>query len=122
SVGGSSMVLALPILFIIFGRSKHLKNLGRLTIGPSIFNISEPVMFGAPIVLNPILFVPFMIVPLVVTAITYFAMSVGLVAKPFAIIPWTTPAPFSGVLTTSDWRGGVLMIFNILISLLIYYP
>lgn len=122
AVGGSGMALALAILFVWRARSKHLKNLGRMSIWSSVFNISEPVIFGTPIVLNPILFIPFIIVPLVVTVITYVSMATGLVGKPFVIVPWTTPPPFSGALTTGDWRGGVLMLFNLAVSVLIYYP
>lgn len=122
AVGGSGMAFALAILFVWRARSKHLKNLGKMSIWSSFFNISEPLMFGAPVVLNPLLFIPFIIVPLIVTIITYTSMSIGLVGKPFVIVPWTTPPPFSGALTTGDWRGGALMLFNLLVALLIYYP
>lgn len=122
AVGGSGMVFALAILFVWRARSKHLKNLGKMSIWSSFFNISEPIVFGAPIVLNPLLFIPFIIVPLIVTIITYFSMSIGLVGKPYVIVPWTTPPPFSGILTTGDWRGGALMLFNLLVSIIIYYP
>src|SRR5699024_5511758 len=93
-----------------------------MSIWSSVFNISELVIFGTPIVLNPILFIPFIIVPLVVTVITYVSMATGLVGKPFVIVPWTTPPPVSGALRTGDWRGGVLMLFNLAVSVLIYYP
>lgn len=122
AVGGSGMALALAILFVWRARSKHLKNLGKMSIWSSIFNISEPVIFGAPVVLNPLIIIPFIIVPLVVGTITYVSMSIGLVGKPYAIVPWTTPIPLSGILTTGDWRGGVLMVFNLLVSLGIYFP
>lgn len=122
AVGGTGMAFALAILFVWRARSKHLKNLGKMSVWSSFFNISEPIMFGAPVVLNPLLFIPFLLVPLVVTIITYTSMSIGLVGKPFVIVPWTTPPPFSGILTTGDWRGGVLMLFNLVVSLLIYYP
>jgi cellobiose PTS system EIIC component len=49
-------------------------------------------------------------------------MSLGFVGKPYVIVPWTTPPPFSGILTTGDWRGGVLMIINIIVAMFIYYP
>ncbi|WP_077329037.1 PTS cellobiose transporter subunit IIC [Virgibacillus siamensis] len=122
AVGGSGMALALTILFVWRARSKHLKNLGRGSIWSSVFNISEPVIFGAPVVLNPLLVVPFILVPLVIGVITYFSMSIGLVGKPYIIVPWTTPPPFSGVLTTGDWSGGVLMTFNLIVAMAIYYP
>src|SRR5699024_10035964 len=55
SVGGSAMALALTILFVMWARSRHLKNLGKMTIWSAYFNISEPILFGTPIMLNPIL-------------------------------------------------------------------
>lgn len=122
AVGGSGMALALTLLFVFRARSKHLKGLGRGSIWASFFNISEPVIFGAPVVMNPLLFIPFIIAPLAVGVITYFSMSLGFVGKPYIIVPWTTPPPFSGVLTTGDWRGGVLMTANLVVAIFIYYP
>lgn len=122
AVGGSGMALALTILFVWRARSRHLKGLGRGSIWASFFNISEPIVFGAPIVMNPLLFLPFILAPLTVGIITYFSMSLGFVGKPYAIVPWTTPPPFSGILTTGDWRGGVLMMINIIVAICIYYP
>ncbi|GIP62744.1 lichenan permease IIC component [Virgibacillus pantothenticus] len=122
TVGGSGMALALTILFVWRARSRHLKGLGRGSIWASFFNISEPIVFGAPIVMNPLLFIPFILAPLAVGLITYFSMSIGLVGEPYVIVPWTTPPPFSGILTTGDWRGGVLMTINIIVAMFIYYP
>ena len=122
AVGGSGMILALTILFVLRARSRHLKSLGKMTIWSSFFNISEPVIFGAPIVMNPIMIVPFILAPMAVGAFTYIVMALDLVGRPYAVVPWTTPAPFSGWLTTGDWRGAVLMIANILLAMAIYYP
>ncbi|GLO65150.1 PTS cellobiose transporter subunit IIC [Oceanobacillus kimchii] len=122
AVGGSGMVLALTLLFFLFSKSRHLKNVGRGSIGASIFNISEPTIFGAPVVMNPILMVPFILAPLTVGIITYVSMAIGLVGKPYVIVPWTTPAPFSGLLTTGEFSGLVLMIINIIVAMVIYYP
>lgn len=122
AVGGSGMAFALTLLFVLRARSKHLKNLGRMSVWSSFFNISEPVVFGTPIVLNPIIVIPFILVPLVVGVITYVSMSIGLVGKPYVVVPWTTPVPLSGIFTTGDWRGGALMLFNLAVSICIYYP
>ncbi|NAO99496.1 oligo-beta-mannoside permease IIC protein, partial [Halomonas sp. MG34] len=103
-------------------KSKHLKGLGRGSIGASIFNISEPVIFGAPVVMNPLLIIPFILAPLAVGIITYFSMSIGLVGKPYVIVPWTMPPPLSGILTTGDFRGGILMLVNIAVAMFIYFP
>ncbi|MBZ2174900.1 PTS sugar transporter subunit IIC [Schnuerera sp. xch1] len=122
AVGGSGMVLALAILFVWKAKSKHVKSLGKMTIWSSFFNISEPIMFGAPVVMNPILIIPFILAPVAVYVITYLAMALNIVGRSYAVVPWTTPAPFSGILTTGDWKAGVLMIVGILISMAIYYP
>ncbi|GGJ59324.1 PTS cellobiose transporter subunit IIC [Virgibacillus salexigens] len=122
AVGGSGMALALTLLFVWRARSKHLKSLGKGSVWASAFNISEPVIFGAPVVMNPILVIPFILAPLAVGIITYVSMSIGLVGKPYVIVPWTTPPPFSGILTTGDFRGGILMIVNIIVAMAIYYP
>lgn len=122
AVGGSGMALALTLLFLFLAKSKHLKGLGRGSIGASIFNISEPVIFGAPVVMNPLLIIPFILAPLAVGIITYFSMSIGLVGKPYVIVPWTMPPPLSGILTTGDFRGGILMLVNIAVAMFIYFP
>lgn len=121
AVGGSGMVLALAIL-LLFAKSERYKSLGKMTIWSSFFNISEPILFGAPIVMNPILMIPFILAPVVTYFLTYGAMALELVQRSWAVIPWTTPAPFSGWLMTGDWRGAVLMIINVLVSIAIYYP
>src|SRR5699024_12620386 len=78
-------------LFII-GRSRQLKELGKLGAPAGLFNVNEPIIFGLPIVMNPLILIPWLIAPVVVTIITYFAMSTGLVPPPAGIIvPWTTP-------------------------------
>lgn len=123
-VGGSGTTLALVLLMLWRARSQHLRNLGRLALGPGIFNINEPVTFGLPIVMNPLLIVPFIIAPLVVTLISYLAMDWNLVAKPSGVaVPWTTPFIISGYLATGGRiSGAVLQVVNLIVAGLIYYP
>src|SRR5699024_11976282 len=100
-----------------------LKNLGRTVVTPSLFNINEPVIFGLPIVLNPILVIPFVITPLVTATIAYFATSIGLVSPTFVKPPLTLPAPIGAYLATGgDWRAIILVLVNIAISFGIYLP
>ncbi|UFJ41601.1 PTS cellobiose transporter subunit IIC [Brevibacillus humidisoli] len=122
--GGSGATLALVILMLLRARSQQMKSTGRLSIGPGLFNINEPVIFGMPIVMNPLLIIPFILCPFVLVIISYFAMSWGLVAKPSGVsVPWTTPPIISGYLATGGKiSGSILQIVNIFISLLIYYP
>lgn len=122
-IGGSGSTIGLVIVMLIFAKSKYMKQLGKAVVTPSIFNINEPVMFGLPIVLNPILIIPFIITPLVLAIISYFATSIGLVSPTYIKAPWTLPAPIGAYLATGgDWRAIILVIVNIFISTFIYLP
>ncbi|MCM3077660.1 PTS cellobiose transporter subunit IIC [Brevibacillus invocatus] len=122
--GGSGATLALVVLMLLRAKSQQMKNIGRLSIAPGLFNINEPVTFGMPIVMNPLLIIPFIIAPVVLVIISYFAMATGLVAKPSGVaVPWTTPLIISGYLATGGKISGmVLQLFNFIVSLVIYYP
>lgn len=101
-----------------------MKQLGKLAIGPAVFNINEPIIFGMPIVMNPMLLIPFIITPLVTLVLTYIGMSTGLVAKPAGIaVPWTMPPIFSGYLATGGKiSGAVMQAINIITAFIVYYP
>ncbi|MFD2655149.1 PTS cellobiose transporter subunit IIC [Gracilibacillus thailandensis] len=123
-MGGSGMTLAVIILIFLIGRSRQLKELGKLAGPAGIFNVNEPLIFGLPIIMNPIIIIPWLIAPVVVTIITYFAMASGLVPAPAGIIvPWTTPPLISGFLATGNaWQGAVLQLFNLLVVCIIWWP
>lgn len=119
---GSGITVGIVIYFLFFAKSKQYKTLGKLSSISTIFNINEPVLFGSPIVLNPLLFIPFILVPIVSTVVAYFAMDLGLVPLMGAINPpWTTPPIISGLIA-GGWRLAVLQIVIILISFFGYYP
>lgn len=121
-IGGSGGTLAIVLLFM-FSKSEYLKQIGKLSLIPGIFNINEPIIFGAPIVLNPILAIPFVIGPVITTTITYIAMNFDLVAKVSVITPFTVPAPIKAYLSTNgDWRAIILVLINFIVYLLIGYP
>lgn len=121
-IGGAGATIALSILFLT-SKSTYLKQVGKFTIIPSIFNINEPLIFGAPIVMNPILAIPFIVAPLVMTTVSYFAVSIGLVNGFTVLAPWTLPAPIGAWMATGGSLGAVLLVLiNIAIALLIYYP
>lgn len=120
--GGAGSTLSLLIVAVLIAKSKRLKQLSKLSILPAIFGINEPVIYGLPIVLNPILMVPFILVPTINIIISYITMNIGLVPIPNGVImPWTTPPIVSGFLS-SNWQGAVLQIFLIALGCLIYYP
>lgn len=122
-IGGSGCTIGLVILLATITKSSYGKTLGKTSLLPGIFNINEPVIFGAPIVLNPILIIPFMLVPLVNAVVAWTATSIGLVNAVTIIAPWTLPGPIGAYLATNgDWRAAVLNIVCIVISIVIYYP
>ncbi|WP_337017360.1 PTS cellobiose transporter subunit IIC [Oceanobacillus massiliensis] len=123
-MGGSGMTLAVIILIFMIGRSRQLKELGKLGAPAGIFNVNEPIIFGLPIIMNPLVIIPWLLAPVVITFITYFAMSTGLVPPPAGIIvPWTTPPLISGFLATGNaWQGAVLQAFNLLVVSIIWWP
>lgn len=121
-LGGAGSTLALVVLFM-FSKARFLKELGRLAFIPGLFNINEPIIFGAPIVMNPILIIPFVLTPVVLTTIAYFATVTGLIPLMMAKLPFTVLSPIAAVIST-DWTiaAGILVIVNFIISLMIYYP
>jgi PTS system cellobiose-specific IIC component len=118
NVGGSGATFALVVMMLLWARSQQLKQLGRLSAGPGAFNINEPVIFGMPIVMNPLLIIPFVLTPLVTVIVTYVAMSTGIVAKPAGIaVPWTMPPILHGYLITGgNISGAIMQLVNILIA------
>jgi PTS system cellobiose-specific IIC component len=121
-VGGAGATFALALLLLFNVKSSQLKAIGKAGIWPTLFNVNEPITFGMPIIMNPIMFIPFILAPLVAAIITYMAMAMNIVARPYAIVPWTTPALISGFLTTGDWKAIVLQLVNLAATGIVYYP
>lgn len=121
-IGGAGGTLALVVLFL-FSRSKYLKSLGKLSFLPGLFNINEPVIFGAPIVMNPILAIPFIVAPLVTTTLSYFLTVTDVVPMMMSRLPFSMISPIAAWIST-DWSimAAVLVIINFIITLAIYYP
>lgn len=122
--GGTGALLGLVIFMLIRSRSVQMKQLGKIAAPGSLFNISEPMVFGIPLVMNPYLVVPFILTPVVLVIVSYTAMATGLVAPPAGIaLPFTTPIIVSGYLATGGHvSGSILQIVNLAISLVMYYP
>ena len=119
--GGAGATLPL-VLLLLRSKVRRIRRVAYATILPSLINANEPLMFGLPLVLNPVLGVPFVLAPLVLAALSYEAMAFGFVARPAYYIPSTIPIPVGAFLATRDWRGVVLMLVNIGIALVIYLP
>lgn len=122
ALGGGGATIGLVICMILFAKSKQYKSLGRLSLAPGFFNINEPVIFGLPIVLNPIMALPFIGISLILILLSYFVMSIGLVPYTNGLnVPWTTP-PIIGGLLISGWRGAVWQVIEIILTVGMYYP
>ncbi len=123
-IGGGRSTLALVLLIAFRRKSEESKVLGKVSLVPGIFNINEPAMFGIPIVFNLKMFIPFIITPMVNAIVTYYTMSLGIVAKTIGVnVMWTMPPIISGYLATGNKvSGAVLQLVLIIIDLIIYYP
>ncbi|KHF29279.1 Oligo-beta-mannoside permease IIC component [Anoxybacillus sp. BCO1] len=122
-MGGTGMTLAVVVAMLFFMKSRQLKQVGKLAIGPGIFNVNEPVIFGLPIVMNPLILFPWFIAPMAVTLVTYLAMSTGLVPPPTGVaVPWTVPIFINGIMATNSIAGGLLQLVNFAIVLVIWFP
>ena len=120
--GGAGSTLSLLIAMLIVCRSKRIKELGKLALVPGIFGINEPIIFGLPIVLNPLIFIPFVLVPTFNIIVSYIMMNLHLVPITNGVlIPWTTPIIISGFLAT-NWAGALLQLVLLIIGVFIYIP
>lgn len=121
--GGGGSTLSLVIVMVLFCKSQRIKQLGRLSIVPGFFGINEPIIFGLPIVLNPILIVPFVGVPVINLVLSTIATNMGIIPYTTGVsLPWTTPIGFSGYLSTGSVMAGVWQIGLLLLGCIIYYP
>lgn len=121
--GGGGSTLSLVIVMVLFCKSQRIKQLGRLSLVPGFFGINEPIIFGLPIVLNPVLIVPFVGVPVVNLVLSTIATNMGIIPYTTGVsLPWTTPIGFSGYLSTGSVMAGVWQIGLLLLGCIIYYP
>ncbi|MDD2971157.1 MAG: PTS transporter subunit EIIC [Lachnospiraceae bacterium] len=121
-IGGSGCTLPVVVYMLVFAKSKLLKQVGKIGIGPGLFNINEPVTFGLPIVLNPMLMIPFIVTPVVVMTIQYFGTAIGLFPLCNYMVPWTTPVFISGFLMTGSFMGVVAQLISFVVAFFIWLP
>lgn len=123
TMGGTGATLVVPFMFMWLCKSKRNRIVGRASVVPTFFGVNEPILFGAPIVLNPIFFIPFVTAPIINVWIMKFFVDVLQMNSFSIILPWTTPAPIGIVMGTALARlSFVLAITLIIIDTLIYYP
>lgn len=120
-LGGAGATIGLNIL-MLRSKDKQMKTLGKLAILPSIFNINEPIIFGVPIVLNPVLAIPFIGVQTVNGILTYIMMKLDILGKTYTYVPWTTPAPIGAAIATMSILAFFWIIFLIVLDIFMWYP
>ncbi|MDD3172337.1 MAG: EAL domain-containing protein [Herbinix sp.] len=121
-MGGCGTTLCLILAIFISARHKNRRSHAKLSLIPVVFNINEMIVFGIPIVLNPVYVVPFLFIPLLLTAISFLAMYFGIVPYTRNLVEWTTPVFLSGYISTGSIRGSMLQLFNLSIGTICYIP
>ena len=120
--GGVGSMFGLAILMTFFAKSKQYKMLGKLSLPTTFFFINEPLLFGIPVVLNPLFFLPLMFTTPLLGTLTYFMMKIGIVPIPHGIqLPWTMPPVFNGFLQAGIGLA-IWEVLMVLASMVIYYP
>lgn len=121
--GGTGATFIVPLLLILFMKSKQLKAVGKASIVPVAFAVNEPLLFGAPMILNPYMLIPFVAAGCVnVSVAKFFIDNVGMNGFSF-VVPWATPAPI-GIFITTNFQLIALVFVAIIILLdaIIYLP
>lgn len=117
--------LSLLIMGLVVGKSQRYKEFFKISLIPNLFNINEPVIFGMPIVLNPIMFIPFMLSSFVSGGVAFLAVKIGFITNYNPMLglgmPWTMPKVISSFLTVG-WQGPVIWVINFILLALLYYP
>ncbi len=122
TVTGSGMTIGLVVFMAFFAKSAQMKEIGKLSTVPGIFNINEPTLFGLPIVLNPLFALPFVFMPALSMCSTYFLIKIHVLPYLTGVmVPWTTPPIISGFLI-GGWKIAVWQTIVLVSSFFVYFP
>ena len=119
---GLMHVLGLLIAIFLFSKRESWRAVAKVGFPAMLFNIQEPIAFGLPIVLNPLLLVPYILAPLANTIVGWLAVSAGLVPIFKYVVPWTMPLFFGGTIGTGSLAGGILQLVWLAMDICIYAP
>ena len=123
TIGGCGNTIGLIVAIFLFSKREDNKAIAKLSAVPAIFGINEPMIFGMPIVLNPLLAIPFVLAPMITAAIGYVATATGFAGAAMITVPFTVPPIINAYLTTAGSIGAVItQIICIIVSILIYVP
>lgn len=122
-IGGTGGTLGLIIAILLFSKRKDYRTIAKVALAPGVFNINEPIIFGLPVVLNPVYVIPFILAPIVNVAFSYWITVMGLVNPVQVAVPSIMPPIIGPFLACNyDWRAIILSVLNIVIAVLIWMP
>ncbi|MCR5129032.1 MAG: EAL domain-containing protein [Lachnospiraceae bacterium] len=122
NMGGTGCTLGLLIAMMIFGKRSSTRKLSQMALVPSVFNIGELLVFGLPIIYNPIMIIPFVLSPVLTYTNAFVLTRAGFVPPVTQVVTWTTPALLSGYLATGSVNGMLVQLMNIAIAVACYAP
>ena len=119
---GLMHILGLIIALLVFSKNASWRSVAKFSLPAMLFNIQEPIVFGLPIMLNPLFLIPYVLAPLANTVVGWVAISWGIVPIFKFVVPWATPMIFSGTIGTGSLMGGVLQVIWLVLDIFIYAP
>lgn len=121
-MGGAGATLCLLLALLIFSKNRNNRQLVRSAAPSAIFNINEILIFGLPVVLNPIMLIPFLLVPVISLVISYLSVTIGFMPQVVNTVYWTTPPIFSGYIATGSINGSITQIVTLIVGTAVYAP
>lgn len=123
TLGGTGATFVVPYMFMILGKSKQNKAVGKESFIPTSFGVNEPILFGGPLILNPVFFIPFILAPILNAWLFKFFVDVFGMNSFVYFLPWTTPGPIGLIMGTGfDVLAIVLAVILLILDVVIYYP
>ena len=122
NLGGSGATIGLVILMFFKAKSEQYKSFGKLTLPCGIFSVNEPVIFGLPVILNPIMLIPFILCPIVLVCLGYALIQFGIVTAPIGILGLGSMPPLISGIMQGSLSWGIFQLVAVVISIIIYYP
>lgn len=122
NLGGSGATIGLVILMFFKAKSNQYKSFGKLTLPCGIFSVNEPVIFGLPVILNPIMLIPFIICPIVLVCLGYALIQFEIVTAPIGILGLGSMPPLISGIMQGSLSWGIYQLVAVVISIIIYYP
>lgn len=122
-IGGGGCILPLVIAILWASKRQEQRSIAKFGLTTCLFNITEPIMFGLPVVMNPIYMIPCAIIPSINLVIAYAATSLGIISKTVAAAPWITPPVIQSFIATGgDIRAAVLTVILIVLDVFLFLP